>query len=90
MGYTKEMAEENRAIYDRAAELLPDAGWTAETEEAERGYISEIAMDQRQSVVEALATEFSDVSQQRIMNQVNNFMVRERGRVWREEQENRD
>lgn len=85
MAYTKKMSEENKAIYDRAAELLPAVGWAAETERyTEQGYLAQSAIDRRDQVEMMLCLQFPDVSVQRIRHQVNRVMMAERGRVARE------
>ena len=87
MAYNKKMAGENKAIFARAAELLPATGWSAETEEiTDRGKLAPSTVAQRDRAEALLYDEFPDVSPQRVRHQVNRFMMRERGRVWREQQ----
>jgi heterodisulfide reductase subunit B len=86
MAYTKQMAEENRAMRKRAAELLQEYGWNYDEE---RKHTDEYGQNpyhrgMHERISHKLSQEFPGIGPDRILHQVNQAIHNARGKAIKE------
>jgi heterodisulfide reductase subunit B len=89
MGYTKQMAEENRAMKKRAAELLQEYGWNYDEE---RKHTDEYGQnlyhrEMCERIGHKLSQEFPAIAWDRIRHQVHGAIHQARGKAIREKRQ---
>lgn len=89
MGFTQKHADQNKATATRAKILLSERGWDPDLEETNS--FNRLTGPQLQiikDVVQTIATEFDaeNITLKRIQSQVYGVCSKERGRRWRERQ----
>lgn len=86
MGFTKEMSEENKAMLERATQLLDEYEWSKEAEVASRpdnSWSNPYTVRMGDRITEQLMTEFSTVTYKRIRSRAFHSMVIARSReLW--------
>ncbi len=89
MGYSQKLADQNKAMATRAKTLLNERGYNPSLETMDdNGRLNGPQREIIKNVVRTIATEFEaeHIPLKRIQNQVFGVCRKERGRLWRERQ----